>query len=300
MNKIFCAFMAALFLISCKDSNKSFEAGYENAQNKAAIQQDKDSAAVKLFAFDGGTVVANNKNIFAQGGDTYKGDTILLADAFYVIEHPKGILIWDTGLPENLVGQEPYTMPDGAFTISRKDSIMKQLAQIGLVPSDVDFIGLSHVHFDHTGAAENFTEALWLVQQSTLDFMKSDSIKDNDFYDLKSFDELKNQKIIPNIDYDVFGDGRVVIKYLPGHTAGHAGLFVDLADSGPIMLTGDTYHFQQNRKDGVVPQINYSIPKSVVSIKTFEDFVKEKGAKIYIQHDPADFDALIKAPQPIK
>ena len=299
MKKLFWALCSVLVLASCKDFNKGFQAGYENAQNDAAIQDSIEDNTIELYAFDGGSIMAHNKNLFAQG-ETYKGDSIKLADAFYVIKHPKGILIWDTGLPENLVGNKPYTTPDGTLTMSRKDSIVKQLATIGLLPDDVDFIGLSHIHSDHTGAANHFGDATWLVQQSTLDFMQGDSIKGDAFYDPDSFTALKNKKIIDNADYDVFGDGRVVIKYLPGHTAGHSALFLDLAEAGPIVLSGDTYHFEQNREDTIVPQFNYSIPESESSIKTFEDFVDQKGAAVIIQHDPEDFNAMTKAPKPIK
>ena len=78
---------------------------------------------------------------------------------------------------------------------------------------------------------------------------------------------------------NVFQDGTVVIKYFPGHTAGHQALFLNFAQSGPVILTRDTYHFEQNREDKIVPQINYDIPESVESIDHFEDFVKETGAQ---------------------
>ncbi|HEA30124.1 MAG TPA: N-acyl homoserine lactonase family protein [Leeuwenhoekiella sp.] len=296
---IYIAILGLLVLSSCKDSKKGFEEGYESAQNEAQeATEEKIENSPKLYAFNGGLIEANDKNLFAQG-DTYKGETITLADAFYVIEHPNGILLWDTGLPENLVGEEAYTSPDGAFTISRQDSIVKQLASIGVNPEDVKYIAFSHIHFDHTGGANNFPEATWLVQQTAVDFINSDAIKGNSFYDPKSFEKLTNKQVL-NGDFDVFDDGKVVIKYLPGHTAGHQGLFVSLAQTGPVILTGDTYHFRQNRENQVVPQINYSIPESEESISTFEDFVKQKNAKVLIQHDMEDFNMMPKAPQIIE
>ncbi len=118
-------------------------------------------------------------------------------------------------------------------------------------------------------------------------------------YDASSFEKLTNKQVL-NGDFDVFEDGKVVIKYLPGHTAGHQGLFVNLAQSGSLMLTGDTYHFRQNRLDTVVPQINYNIIESERSIKAFEDFVKNKNAKVFIQHDMEDFELMPKAPKIIE
>ncbi|WP_442847269.1 N-acyl homoserine lactonase family protein [Leeuwenhoekiella sp. H156] len=284
--------LAALLVVGCKETKKE-----ENTEE--VVVEEPAKPAVELYAFDGGSIMANNLNLFAQG-DTYKGESKQLADAFYVIKHPNGILLWDSGLPEMLVGQGDYTPEGGAFTISRKDSITTQLKSIGLSAEDVDMIAFSHIHFDHTGAANHFAGAKWLIQQSEDDFLNSEEIKGNSFYNPDTFSALKNKEIIANKDYDVFGDGSVVIKYMPGHTAGHNALFVDLPETGPLVLTGDTYHFEQNRKDAIVPQFNYDIPQSEETIKAFEAFVKEKNAKVWIQHDLDDFNAMTTASQSLK
>jgi hypothetical protein len=63
------------------------------------------------------------------------------------------------------------------------------------------------------------------------------------------------------------------------------------------MLSGDIYHFEENRKNGIVPQFNHDIPASEKSIKAFEAFVKEKNARVYIQHDKGNFERMPKAPK---
>ncbi|WGK66012.1 N-acyl homoserine lactonase family protein [Croceiramulus getboli] len=285
--------ICTLTLCSCKDFKKGFEEGYDQAKEQNEAKKD---TLVEVYAFDGGTVMANNLNLFAQG-DTYKGESKQLKDAFFVIKHPKGVLLWDTGLPEGLVGQEPYTPEGGAFTISRSDSIKTQLAQANIKIEDVDYIAFSHIHFDHTGGASHFADATWLVQQQELDFINSEAIKGNSFYDPSSFAQLKNKQVISNTDHDVFGDGSVVIKYMPGHTAGHQSLYLNLANNGPTLLTGDIYHFEQNREERIVPQFNYDIQQTEKSIEAFEAFAKAKNAKVIIQHDPEDFAALPVAPK---
>jgi glyoxylase-like metal-dependent hydrolase (beta-lactamase superfamily II) len=286
MKKI-TAILLVLLTFSCKEAKKETK--------EEMVVEEPAKPEIKLYAFDGGTVMANNLNLFAQG-DTYKGESKELSDAFFVIQHPKGILLWDTGLPEMLVGNDPYTTPDGGFTISRKDSTLQQLKSIGMDSADVDIIAFSHIHFDHTGGANHFANAKWLVQQTEVDFINSDAIKGNSFYAPDSFSKLENKQILEG-DYDVFGDGTVVIKYFPGHTAGHQTLFLDLPNEGPTMLSGDIYHFEKNREDAIVPQFNYDIPESETSIKAFEAFVKEKNAKVYIQHDKGNFEAMPKSPK---
>ncbi|MHA7056860.1 N-acyl homoserine lactonase family protein [Aquimarina sp. M1] len=285
---IFCITVATLF-VACKETKKQ-EVTEESPEIEAVIKPE-----VKLYTFDGGTIGANNLNLFAQG-DTYKGDSLQLANAFYVVQHPKGTLLWDTGLPEGLVGNPNYTTPDGAFTIARKDSIASQLNSIGLSKKDVDYIAFSHIHFDHTGAANNFSDALWLVQTPEYDYAQGEEIKTNSFYAPDSFNKLTNVKKLTG-DHDVFGDGSVVIKSLPGHTPGHQVLFLDLINNGPTLLSGDMYHFSKNRKDQIVPQFNHDIPMSEQSMKAFEQFAKEMNAKVYIQHELSDFSNMPKSPK---
>lgn len=282
---VIIAIIAGLFT-SCEEFKKGYEDGKKDAQKEAEAVTN-GTPEVTLYKFSGGTVQANNLNLFAQG-DTYKGESKELADAFYVIKHPDGVLLWDTGLPEMLVGQEPYTPEGGAFTISRKDSIKTQLASVGMTTQDVDMIAFSHIHFDHTGAANHFTNAKWFVQSTEYDFANSEEIKGNSFYAPASFNQLTNVEKLDG-DKDVFGDGTVVIKSMPGHTAGHQVLFLQLKNNGPTLLSGDIYHFEKNRQNAVVPQFNYDIPTTEKSIKEFEAFAKAQNAKVIIQHDAEDF-----------
>ncbi len=290
MKKILAIAILIVSFSSCDEAKKGSQDGVENGIDEAeknTAQTEDNLPEVTVYKLDGGTILANNLNLFAQG-DTYKGESKQLADAFFVIKHPKGNLLWDTGLPEMLVGKDSYTPKGGAFTISRKDSIKTQLKQIGMMPSDIDMIAFSHIHFDHTGAANNFPDAKWLVQAEEFSFANGEEIKGNTFYDPSSFSKLTNvEKLIG--DKDVFGDGTVVIKSMPGHTIGHQVLFLQLKNSGPTILSGDIYHFKKNRENVVVPQFNYDIPETEESIKDFEAFAKAKNAKVIIQHDMKDF-----------
>ena len=288
MKKLIFLF-AAITVFACKETKK---------EETVEVEEEVKKTEVSLYTFDGGSISANNLNLFAQG-ETYKGESKQLVDAFYVVKHPNGVLLWDTGLPEGLVGQEPYTTPDGAFTISRKDSIKKQLTTVGLKPSDVNYIAFSHIHFDHTGAANAFKDATWLVQQPEFDFANSEAIKGNAFYDPKSFSDLKTVEKL-NGDHDVFGDGSVIIKSMPGHTPGHQVLYLDLAEAGPVVLSGDLYHFNENRENAIIPQFNHDIPQTETSIKEFEEFVKKMNAKVYIQHEAEDFNKMPKTPNALK
>ena len=275
--------LIGLSIISCKDVKKGVNDGYNDAR--------ENKEKITLHVFDGGKIIANKLDLFSED-TTYSGQSKTLADAFYVIQHPKGNLIWDGGLPENLVGmQEPLTLSGGAFTVSRKDSVVNQLKAIGLTVENFKYIALSHSHFDHIGHANVFKNATWLVQENEYDFFTNDSaqVKRADIYNM--IKELKNvQKL--NGDHDVFGDGTVVIKSMPGHTIGHQVLYLNIGLKKPLLLTGDLYHFDKNRTYKRAPMFNYDIPMTKKSMETFEVFAKEKNADVFIQHSQADFDRL--------
>ncbi|MGB5480666.1 MAG: N-acyl homoserine lactonase family protein [Eudoraea sp.] len=287
--KKYITFLVIVFLFACKEANKEVA---NVSESKEVISK----AEVKLYSFDGGTVVVNTLGLFSQD-ETYKGQSKEFADAFYVIQHPKGNLMWDAGLPESLIGlPEPYTSPDGAFTVSRKDSVLNQLKQIGMTPDDFEYISLSHTHFDHSGHANVFKNATWLVQKDEYDFVTGEEVQEKNPDMYKAIQDLKNIKKIDG-DYDVFGDGTVVLKYMPGHTPGHQALFLDLKEHGPLLLSGDLYHFYENREYKRIPIFNYDVAQTRESMKKFEAFAQEKEAKVYLQHQKDDFNKMPKAPE---
>ncbi|MDY7395977.1 N-acyl homoserine lactonase family protein [Aureibaculum sp. 2210JD6-5] len=275
--------LLAISIIACKEQKKGGDGSTENTKN--------DSIKVTLHVLEGGTVIANKLELFSED-TTYTGQSKQFADAYYVIQHPKGNLMWDAGLPESLVGMaEPFTDPSGAFTVSRKDSLKNQLKAIGLTVDDFKYIALSHSHFDHVGHANALKNTTWLVQENEYDFFTSDSAKTKQADIYKAIKDLNNvQKL--NGDYDVFGDSTVVIKSMPGHTIGHQVLYLDLALERPVLLTGDLYHFEENRTHKRVPMFNYDIPLTKKSIEAFESFAAEKNADVFIQHSQKDFERL--------
>ncbi|REH56602.1 glyoxylase-like metal-dependent hydrolase (beta-lactamase superfamily II) [Tenacibaculum gallaicum] len=280
MKKIFLLALISIITISCKNAEKK-----QTTEEKTI-----EKPQVKLHVLDGGSILVNKLEVFSQD-TTYTGQSKKLSDGFYVISHPKGNLMWDAGLPEALIVNEPFTEPTGTFTLQRKDSLKNQLKSLGLTIDDFKYISLSHPHFDHTGHANYFKNSTWLIQENEYNFITSDSakVKDPDTYN--SIKELKNVEKI-NGDHDVFGDGTVVIKYMPGHTIGHQALYVEAGLEKPILLTGDLYHFEENRETKGIPSFNYDVEQTLESMKKFEAFAKEKNAEVIIQHSPKDFKKL--------
>nr|WUR10707.1 MzmL [Mesoflavibacter zeaxanthinifaciens] len=290
MKKLIILLITLSLFVACKKDKK--ETSVEQTETEVKKEP------IKMFMFDGGTVQVNMLEIFSQD-DAYKGQSKTFADAFYLIQHPDGNLLWDAGLSEDLIGKEPFTTPEGAFTVSRKTGIEEQLKSIGLSTNDVKYIALSHTHFDHSGSASKLPNAIWIVQENEYNFVTSEEQKKQS---PDNFNAIKNLKALKKINgnYDVFGDGRVVIVSTPGHTPGHQSLFVDLEQEGPLMLTGDMYHMEESRENSRVPIFNHDVDQTLASMEVFETFAKEKGARVIIQHSTKDYNSLNPAPEPIQ
>lgn len=286
----------ALLLIATLFSCKEIKKGKTEATQESEKTQKPE---VKLYTFDGGTVMVNNLELFSQD-TTYHGKTKEFSDAFYVISHPEGNLMWDAGLPEGLIGlPEPFTDPSGAFTVSRKDSVLNQLKSIEMTPEDFKYIALSHTHFDHSGHANVFKNSIWLVQETEYDFITSEESQKTNTDNYNAIKQLTNVQKLKG-DHDVFGDGSVIIKSMPGHTPGHQVLYLDLPEHGSTLLTGDLYHLYENREYRRVPIFNFDVEQTLKSMEEFETFAKENGAKVYLQHQKEDFNKMPKAPNYLK
>lgn len=265
--------LIAVSIVSCKNSDKKVEK--------------PKNPEVKLYQLVGGSILVKKLEVFSQD-TTYTGQSKQFTDAYYVISHPKGNLMWDAGLPEQLVIPEPYNEPSGVYRIQRPDSLANQLKSIGFTIDDFKYFAMSHSHFDHTGHANYLKDATLLIQENEYNANLADTLQEKN----AAMTALTNVKKI-NGDYDVFGDGTVVIKYMPGHTIGHQVLYVEVAGlDKPVLLTGDLYHFEENRENKEVPSFNYDVKQTIESMDKFEAFAKEKNATVIIQHSPKDYKKL--------
>ncbi len=213
----------------------------------------------------------------------------------YLIEHPRGRLLWDTGLPQSVAGQGEMDVPGGG-RMRYATSIIDQLAHQGLQPADIDLLAMSHFHFDHVGGANAFATSQLLIQQTEYDaaFLHPDKFP---IFDTALYPDLPSApKTLLNGDHDVFGDGQVMIISAPGHTPGHQVLLVRLKRTGPILLSGDLYHFRVSRQLKRTPSFNTDAPATLKSMDKVEDLIKSSGATLWIEHDMALAKTLRLAP----
>ena len=170
-----------------------------------------------------------------------------------------------------------------------------RLYALDLAPNGVSYMAFSHFHFDHTGNANEFPDSVWIINKAELSAALSaeppSGVVPESF---SAYKTAKTQMI--DGDYDVFGDGTVRILKAPGHTPGHQVLEIKLQKTGTVILSGDLYHLRANREFMRVPVVNSNRADTLASMERIEKIVKNTKARVVVQHDPQDFQALPKFP----
>ena len=257
--------------------------------------------SVRLYVLDGGTLQSDPARYRLTKEDV--GTTELSVGA-YLIVHPKGILMWETGavpdsdwtptgkpLPQRIV------LPDSQERfVTIATPLVAQLKAAGYSPADVTHLALSHEHWDHTAHANAFANAAWLVRQVERDAM---------FVPMPvgavrpaTYASLRNSKtvIVTADEHDVFGDGTVILKAAAGHTPGHQVLYLKMAKTGAVVLSGDLYHYPEERTLDRLPTFEFNEAQTRAARMSVEAFLKKTGAELWIQHNVATHAKLKKAP----
>ena len=247
--------------------------------------------SLKLYVFECGHLRFDTIANFGVEDD--ETDVREMIVPCYIVDHPDGRMLWDGGLPSSVAEA------DGWQDNQRLDTPLgEQLAELdlGFDLGSLDYVAFSHMHFDHIGVANEVEGATWLVQQAEFDAMFAEP-PTVPATQAELYENLRDaDRVLLNGDHDVFGDGRVRILSAPGHTPGHQSLFLDLAETGPLVLSGDLYHLRLSRAERRVPVFNVDEEQTLESMARIEAFVAEVGATFWIEHDLALFEELNKAP----
>jgi len=259
------------------------------AERTAAQGRPEPPKTLRMYVFDCGVLkIADPMPLFGLKKEEVGATD--LSDAAYLIVHPRGTLMWEAGLvPDSSIGGA--NARPGAPTRKLKDL----MADVGYKPADVTYFAISHGHGDHTANANDFQASTWLVNKAEHEAMFAE--KAPRFYTPATYSMLKTSmtKFIDG-DYDVFGDGSVVMKLAAGHTVGHQVLFLRLPKTGNVVLSGDLYHYPEERTLNRIPTFEVDEAKTRASRADIDAFVARNRAQLWVQHDIAAYAKLKKAP----
>jgi glyoxylase-like metal-dependent hydrolase (beta-lactamase superfamily II) len=229
---------------------------------------------------------------------------------FYVIKHPKGNILFDTGTndkliedknwwPAGLQGLKPAMTPDVAVDV--------QLKKIGLTPDDIKYVVCSHLHLDHGGNVGKFPNSTIVVQKSEIQNAFWPEPGTGGPYIIGDVMPLRAPNSnYPNAvkmiqldgDLDLFGDGSVVIKRWVAHTPGSQMMTVKLKNTGLAILTGDNVYFRENVDKSIAPNLvlAYDPAGFYKAYEWIRMMMATQKADYFTAHDPDAFKALKKPP----
>jgi len=262
---------------------------------------------MKLYVFSSGALTIDKSALQSSAGP----GKIQIPVAFFLIKHPKGNVLFDTGNNDRLIQDVTYWGPLAALDPVRTPDVAidTQLAKVGVKPSDVNYVVLGHMHLDHAGNVGKFPTSTIVVQRDEIinAFFPPATFAGpyitSDFSMLRSdvgSGKASRQPIIElNGDLDLFGDNSVYIHRAVSHTPGTQLVIVRLPKTGTVVLTGDVCYLTENLNKDILPSIGLTYdPAGMFDayqyIKRTRD--TEKGDVIFA-HDPDVYKAHKHAPE---
>jgi N-acyl homoserine lactone hydrolase len=224
------------------------------------------------------------------------GKKIRVPVAMYIIDHPRGLVLYDTG--NNVAvsdGQcENYwgKLCKMSMPIQTRDQVIdKWLEKFGYKVEDVKYVVLSHLHLDHAGNMEMFPNATHVVQKVEMKTAWWPEKFQAAVFVLSDFDDARNFKYLQlDGDFDLFADGSVVVLDTKGHTQGHQSLMVKLKNTGAVFLAGDAVYTPENEA-GVIPGITWNTSASMQSIDRLKNLRDATAGELWYSHGIEQYNA---------
>jgi glyoxylase-like metal-dependent hydrolase (beta-lactamase superfamily II) len=250
---------------------------------------------MKVYALDCGRLTAPME-AFIEGGQGMATVPVMS----FLIDHPKGRVVFDTGMPAGLRSDPDDAIGRYLAGIFKADGftpaqdVDRQLEAIGVDPGSIETIINSHLHFDHCAGNRLLPNARIVVQRRELAAMKADGPPKHGFYAGTMLDGRDVAAI--DGELDLFGDGAVTIMPTYGHTAGHQSVRLR-CDGGETVLAGDCCYFHRTLRDMKLPPFAHDREEQMRSIGRLRE-MEERGARIIAGHDADQYATIAKPPQP--
>jgi N-acyl homoserine lactone hydrolase len=252
--------------------------------------------SLQVYAFSCGHLTGESAHLM-EGGE----GRIRLPIPAYLIEHPKGRAVFDTGMHPHCQ-KDPAARVGGRiaglfeFDFHPGEEISARLTAIGRDPAKIDLVINSHFHFDHVGGNALIPNATMLVQRREWDAgMDPDSAAKRGF-DPRDFDLGHKLRLVDG-EHDVFGDGSVVCLPTYGHTPGHQSLKLRLP-GGEVVLAADSCYFCRTLRERRLPRFAYD-KEAMLAVLDRLEALEKAGARIFFGHDPEFWQSVPQAPMAI-
>lgn len=245
---------------------------------------------MKMHALSGGRL-RMKKHIFYA--DAERQETVDLPIACYLMRHGQGNVLFDTGCHPK-IGTDPEerwgAMARALVPVHNAgDHVVASLADVGLAPEDIDVVVNSHLHSDHCGCNEFFTQATFVVHEKELATAQDPAMEGQGYF--RADWDLPMPVEAVTGERDLFNDGRIVLVPLAGHSPGMMGALVGLDRDGAFFLASDTVSMRDNLDSEFLPKNTWNkdlLTQAYAEVRKIE----AGGATVVCGHDAAQWDAM--------
>jgi N-acyl homoserine lactone hydrolase len=244
---------------------------------------------LRLYSFNCGWFQCR-PGFFIEGDE---GDYVRSPVPAYLIEHPKGRAMFDTGMGVRYRRELADAIPDDKFGLQWFEGmdIATRLKAIGVDPASIDWVINSHFHIDHCGGNAHFPNATVVAQRREWEAAKSEQVPG--LYEAVDYDTGQPVKLIDG-EHDLFGDGTVRIVPTWGHTHGHQSVIVKLPKR-EVLLAGDCCYTERNLDLMALPKATADV---VLAMETLSRLAaaRSAGTHILFGHDARQWAGMTENP----
>ncbi|MBA2692591.1 MAG: N-acyl homoserine lactonase family protein [Rubrobacter sp.] len=233
------------------------------------------------------------------------GDPYEVPVPFYLIQHPRGNVLYDGGnaleVAQDAVAHWGQGVVD-AYTpvMTEDDFVVNQLERLDVDPASIKYVIQSHLHLDHSGAIGHFPNAEYITQRRELEYAFTPQWFQKPAYIRPDFDRDVDWLLLdgPHDDeYDLFGDGAIKTLFTPGHAPGHMSVIVNLENDGAMILTADACYTMDHYNRTALPGLIHSASDVADSVDKIHRAVDKYEATPVTGHDPEEWPKFKKAPE---
>ncbi len=272
-----------------------------------------NNQGIKLYVLDNGRM-RMDKNLMIAGSNQATLDNPNAPNEMFefpiytvFIDHPEAKILFDTACNPNSMGENgrwinqtqkafPYTAVESCYLPNR-------LEQINVDPSEVDYVVASHLHLDHAGCLEYFTNATVIVHDDELNgtmqtYARNQKAGAYIWADIDAWikNDLTWKTIKPHEDNLEIVKGVKVLNFGSGHAWGMIGLEVETQELGTLILASDAIYTAESMGDILKPPgILYDSIGWARSVEKIKRLAKEKDAQIWFGHDGNQFEGFRKS-----
>ncbi|MFG1359556.1 N-acyl homoserine lactonase family protein [Xanthobacter pseudotagetidis] len=251
---------------------------------------------MKMHVLSGGRL-RMKKHVYEPSAD--RGEMIELPVSCFLLRHPQGNVMFDTGCHPSVASDAEARWGGVARAMTpimgAEDNAVSQLKCVGLAPEDIDVVVCSHFHPDHCGCNGLFRKATVVVSALELAAAKAENAVASGYLPVE-WDQANPLHLVEG-ERDLFGDGRITLLPLPGHTPGLTGALVTLERDGAFLLASDAVSLRSALDRDVVPKNTWDVDAHVKTIAEIRK-IEASGATVLCGHDDAQWQSLRKGADP--